>query len=344
MVRSIALTGLFVMACVAVLWIARSVFIPLTFALMLSFVFRPFVRLLERGKIPAVIGGTVVVLTLVVGAGAAVTRLAEPAATWAERLPRALQSVERKVRPLRRPVDKVSALAESVERITTIDKSRGSREVRVEEQGFVSSALETFATLAGAAVVMIIGLYFMLIWGDGMLAKVIAFVPDLRSQRRAGEVIRVIERRMSTYLGTICAINLVLGVAVAISTSALGMPNALLWGVLAAILNFVPYFGSLLGVAVLAVAALATFSDPSQAIWPPLAYLALTAFEGNIVTPVILGRQFRISPLVIFVWLVFWAWLWGVSGGILAVPLLMLIKLTCEQSPSLAPVVEFLRR
>lgn len=343
-VRSIALTGLFVMACVVALGVARAVFIPLTFALMLSFVFRPIVRGAERMKLPAALGASFVVLALVSGFGLAVMQLAEPATTWAERMPRALRTVERKVRPLRSPVDKVSALAERVQRLTDVEASNRSREVRLEGRGIMSYVIEAIGALLGGTVVMIIGLYFMLLWGDGLLARLIAFVPDLGSQRRTGQVIRAIEARMSTYLGTICAINIGLGAAVALATSLLGMPNALLWGVLAAILNFVPYLGSLVGVAVLGVASLTTFATPSEALWPPLAYFALTAVEGSILTPVVLGRRFRMSPLLIFVWLVFWAWLWGVAGGILAVPLLMLIKITCEQSPLLAPVAAFLQR
>jgi predicted PurR-regulated permease PerM len=117
-----------------------------------------------------------------------------------------------------------------------------------------------------------------------------------------------------------------------------------LWGVLAACLHYIPYVGSAIGIGIVGLASLASFPQLSDAALPPLAYLALTTIEGNVISPIILGRTFSVSPLVIFVWLVFWGWLWGIPGAVIAVPLLMLIKVTCEQSPALAPVAAFLRR
>lgn len=342
--RSLALTGLFLIACFSVLWVAKEVFIPLTFALMLSLLFQPVVRALQAAFIPRAIGSAIVIMAVLAVMTAGGMKLTEPAVEWAQRLPQAMQVLETRLRPLKKPVDKVSAFAERVERLTELHQTTDVKEVRVEQPGLASAAFEMTGELIAGAIVAIFTLYFLLVSGDALLSRIVGLVPDLRSQQRASGVVRQIERRMSSYLGTICIINGGVGLAVGMSCEFLNLPNAVLWGVLAAVLNFVPYLGAMVGIIVVGLASLVSFPHLSDAILPPAAYLAFTTVEGNVITPMVLGRAFRISPLIIFVWLVFWAWLWGVPGAIVAVPLLMLVKITCEQSDDLAGIAEFLRR
>jgi predicted PurR-regulated permease PerM len=299
---------------------------------------------MRRVGVPAALGAALVLALLTGALGYGVVRLAEPASDWVQRMPRAMRSVERKIIPLRRPVQDVSKLADRVERITDVDKKPRVREVAVDKPSLAETAVQTASDLLAGAVIMLIALYFMLIWGDRLIARLIGLIPDLRGQERTTSVMHAIERRMSAYLRTVLVINALLGAAVGASMFALGMPNPILWGVMAGLINFVPYLGSLVGVGVLALASLLTFDDISTALLPPAVYLALTALEGNIITPTVMGRTFRISPLVIFIWLVLWGWLWGLAGAVLAVPLLMLLKLTGDQSRVLGPLAVFLER
>lgn len=342
-VSSLSVSGLFVFACLAFLYFARDVFIPIALSLMLSFVFRPVVRGFEAIRLPAVAGSALVTLLVVVATALAGVRLSDPAAEWAEKLPSSLRVAERKTRPLRAPVATVTDLADRVERITQVDKGRAPQ-VRLQEPGLAGAAVSAALGMAGQAVIVLVALFFMLAWGDGLLAKMVAWVPDLREQRHAVEVIRSIERQMTAYLGTVSVINVALGGALALALAQLGMPNPMLWGALAAVLNFIPYLGSVAGIAIVAFVSLVTFDSWQAILAPPAVYLVLTALEGQVLTPIVLGRRFRMSPLVIFVWLVFWAWLWGVAGAVLAVPLLVLIKITCEQSPRLAKIARFIAR
>lgn len=340
--RSLASVGLFLIAAGGVLYLARVVFIPLTFALMLSFLLSPLVSWLERFRMPRALGAALVALALLGGVGFAVVELAEPAADWIGRSPSVLQGLERKVRPWRRPVKNVSELAERVERITQVDARKAPQEVTLEKPGMLNTALDTVWAVGAGGLVTLFALYFTLLTGDVLLGRLIAWVPDLSSQRRTAEVLTSIQKGMSRYLRTVFLINLCVGILVAGGMYVLHMPNPLLWGALALIVNFVPYVGPFVGILTVGAVALATFDSPTAALLPPLFYLVLASIEGNVITPLILGRTCELDPLMIFVWLLFWGWLWGVPGAIVAVPMLMLIRLTCERSVLLQPVAALL--
>jgi predicted PurR-regulated permease PerM len=340
--RALPVLGLFLMCVVAGLYIARVVFIPLTFALMLSFFLSPVVTWLQHRRVPRGAGAALVVGVLLAAGSVAGVELASPAADWIARSPSVLQTLERKARPWRRPVKNVSELAQRVERITQVDEHK-PQEVTLEKPGILSLALDTVWAVAAGALVTLFALYFTLLTGDVLLARVIAWVPDL-SQRRTAEVIVSIQQGMSRYLRTVLSINFVVGCAVALAMYLLGMPNPLLWGALALIVNFVPYVGPMVGILTVGAVALASFDDTTKALLPPLVYLALASVEGNVITPLILGRTCELDPLVIFVWLLFWGWLWGIAGAVVAVPMLMLIKLMCERSKVLEPVALLISR
>lgn len=342
--RSLAVVGLLLIAIGTVLYLARVVFIPLTFALMLSFLLSPVVSWLRRWRLPRAVGAAVVVTLLMAGTAFAVAELATPAADWIGRSPRVLQTLERKVRPWRRPVKDVSELAERVERITQVEQRKAPQEVTLERPGILSVALDTVWTVAAGGLVTVFALYFTLLTGDVLLARIIAWVPDLSSQRRTADVLDSIQSGMSRYLGTVFMINLGVGLAVGLGMYLLGMPNPFLWGALAALVNFVPYVGPFVGILTVSAVSVVSFPDTTSALLPPLFYLALASVEGNIITPLILGRTCELDPLVIFVWLLFWGWLWGVAGAIVAVPMLMLIKLTCEKSLFLKPIAALISR
>lgn len=341
--RTLAVVGLLCIAVGCVLYLARVVFIPLTFALMLSFLLSPAVTWLQRWHVPRSAGAALVVFALMGGVGFAVVELANPATEWIGRSPKVLQALERKVRPWRRPVKSVSELAQRVERMTQVEDKKSPQEVTLEKPGILSLALDTVWAVAAGGLVTLFALYFTLLTGDVLLARVIAWVPDL-NQRRTAEVIDSIQRGMSKYLRIVFAINFVVGCGVAVAMLLLGMPNPFLWGALAMVVNFVPYVGPFVGILTVGAVALASFDDTTAAMLPPLVYLALTSVEGNVVTPLILGRTCELDPLVIFVWLLFWGWLWGIAGAIVAVPMLMLIKLMCERSIVLHPIAALISR
>ncbi len=196
--------------------------------------------------------------------------------------------------------------------------------------------------LLGSALVVFVLLYFLLASGDLFLSKLIRVLPKLRDKKRAVQIARDTEDQISSYLITTTAINLVFGVAVGVAMYLLGVPNPVLWGVLAAITNYVPYLGALAMVAILGLVALLQFGDPGRTLLVPGVFLALNLVESMLLTPILLGQRLTLNPVVVFVGVLFWGWLWGVVGAILAVPILAAFKIVCDHVERPAPVGEFL--
>ncbi|HEX3276322.1 MAG TPA: AI-2E family transporter, partial [Gemmatimonadales bacterium] len=195
--------------------------------------------------------------------------------------------------------------------------------------------------LTGALETLIL-LYFLLAVGDLFLQKLIKVLPLLKDKKKAVAIARETEASISTYLFTVAIVNLVLGLAVAGVMLLIGMPNALLWGALAALAEFVPYIGATVLLAVLAMAGLVTFPTVGQALLVPGAYLGVNLLQSQFISPYVLGRRLTLNPVAILVGLVFWWWLWGVGGAFIAVPLLATLKIFCDHIESLAPIGEFL--
>ena len=185
-------------------------------------------------------------------------------------------------------------------------------------------------------------LYFLLAAGDLFLQKLIKVLPLLRDKKKAVAIARETEASISTYLFTVAVVNIGLGVAVTIVMLLLKMPNAVLWGSLAALAEFVPYIGATVMLGLLAMAGLVAFPDLGHALMVPGAYMAVNLVQANFVSPTVLGRRLTLNPVAILVGLVFWWWIWGVGGAFIAVPLLATFKIFCDHIESLAPIGEFL--
>ena len=188
-------------------------------------------------------------------------------------------------------------------------------------------------------------LYLLLASGDLFLQKLVHVMPTLGDKKRAVEISHEIQQNISNYLFSVTLINVGLGVVVSGGLYFMGVPNAAMWGIFVAVLNFVPYFGPVAGIILLAAVGLLTFDTSLwQALLPPAWYLLLHLLETNLVTPVLLGRRFTLNPVVIFVSLIFWTWLWGVPGALLSLPILVSIKVISDHVPAMSPVSEVLSR
>src|ERR1017187_7739722 len=197
----------------------------------------------------------------------------------------------------------------------------------------------TFLAGLGESLVL---LYLLLASGDLFLQKLVRVMPTMHDKKRAVDISHEIQQQISNYLLSVSLINLGLGIIVGGGLYWLGVPNAAMWGMMVALFNFIPYFGPVAGISLLAVVGLLTFDTVWKGLLPPAWYLLLHLLEANFITPVLLGRRFTLNPVVIFVSLIFWTWLWGMPGALLSVPILVSIKVICERFPSMSHVSELL--
>lgn len=340
-VRSIAITGLLVLAVLYTLYFARAFLLPIVLAVLLDFLLSPIIRLLKRVRIPEPAGAALVILVLLGALGAGVYSLAEPARDWMARAPESIARVQSRLEALQRPVEQVTRTAERVEAATEVEKS-GPQEVVVRGPRLSERLFGTTQSLLTGAMETIILLYFLLAAGDLFLQKLIKVLPLLRDKKKAVAIARETEASVSTYLFTLTFVNIGLGLVVTLVMTLIGMPNAVLWGSLAALAEFVPYVGATVMVALLTMAGIVNFPTMGHALLVPGAYLAVNLIQANFISPMVLGRRLTLNPVAILVGLVFWWWLWGVGGAFIAVPLLATLKIFCDHIESLAPIGEFL--
>ena len=341
-VRSLAITGLFVLAAFYTLYFARAFLLPIVVALLLDFLLSPIIRGLRRVGVPQPVGAALVLLALVGALGFAIYELAGPAKEWAARAPESLRRVEDRVRELRTPMERVTRTAEQVERATTVRRDGGPLEVTIKGPSFTERLFGTTQAFVAGALEVIVLLYFLLAVGDLFLQKLIKVLPAFHDKKTAVAIARETERSISPYLFTLTLVNLGLGLVVAAVMYLVGMPSPVLWGALAGLAEFIPYLGATALLIILTLAGLLTFDSLGHALLVPASYLAVQVIQANFVSPLVLGRRLTLNPVAILVGIVFWWWIWGIPGAFIAVPMLATFKIFCDHIEALAPIGEFL--
>ena len=186
-------------------------------------------------------------------------------------------------------------------------------------------------SVLGGVVETIVLLFMLLASGHLFMEKLVEVIPAVRDKKQATRISREIQQCVSQYLFFVGMVNVAFGALVGLSLHLLGLPNAAMWGGVAACLNFIPYFGPIVGILAVTMAGLLAFDTLGRSLLPAGAYLLLHLLEADLVTPFLLGRRYTLNPVVIFVSLLFFAWLWGVPGAVLAVPLLVTVKAVCDR-------------
>lgn len=256
----------------------------------------------------------------------------------------AVRQIEYKLGALKKPMEEMGKATALVEKMTMLNGSAKKQEIQVKQQALTDTLFnQTGEFLAGTITTMML-LYFLLASGDLFLQKLVKILPRLHDKKRAVEIVREMEHQISTYLFTVTLINIGVGIAVAAAMYALDMPNPMLWGVMACLLTYIPYLGPVIGVLTVVVVATLTFDNIGWALLIGGTYWGITIIEGTFVTPQILGHRLTLNPFVILAGLIFWGWLWGIPGTLLAVPLIASAKIFSDHIESLAPLGEFLGR
>ena len=346
----VSVTGLFVIAAFASLYFARALLIPLTLGILLFLTFRPVVRAAARRRIPAALTAATIVVGLIIAIGTVFYTLSGPVQDAAQNAPQIARQVEMRVQGLR---DSVGTMVEAAQRIQP-DEGEVAGEAPEEpdvvvlaedgegQMGMVQSVAVNVAGVLTTLLVTLVLLFFLLASGSLFYEKLVQSFDRLEDKKQALFAVHEVERDISRYLLTITIINWGLGAAIGTAMWLLGMPNPLLWLVVGAVFNYVPYAGAILGTFASFIVALLTFPTIGAALVVPAVYYALTTIEGSLITPYFVGRRLAINTVSVFLFVFVWAWLWGMWGALMAVPVLVVIKEICEHVPGGQKIANFL--
>jgi predicted PurR-regulated permease PerM len=341
-VRSFALTGILFLLVLYSLKLASTFLIPVFLAILLNFLFSSVIRALSRFHIPPPLGATLVIFALLGGLGFGIYQLALPFRDWIARFPETVRQVERKLQSIKQSVREVTKVTEQVDRLTNLSDSAKKQEVEIKRSTIGESLLAPTQEVVVGAGVMLLLLFFLLASGDLFLRKLVTILPDFHDKKLAVEISRQIEQNISLYLVTITVINICFGTAVAACMYLLGLPNPLLWGAMAGLLHFIPFLGSMVGITVVTLVGAVTLDSLATLALVPVSYLSLNLIQEYLIVPIVLGRRLLLNPVVVFLWLIFWGWLWGIPGALMAVPLLAVLKIVCDHIEQFSAIAEFI--
>jgi predicted PurR-regulated permease PerM len=339
-VGSIALTGLFILAVFYTIYFMRSILLPIVLALLLSYLLRPIIRGLAKLKIPSPVGAAFILIGLLALVGYGISALVTPAVGWLQKAPAGLTELQHKLLPVKKSVAQVTQATSEIEKLATANAETKTVEVKrhpISEMFFMRTP-----EFIASAVLLSILLYFLLVYDQVFIAKLVKLLPTLSDKKTAVGIAHDIESQVSHYLFTITAINACLGLAVGTAVGLLGLRNPIMWGMMVALLNFVPYLGALTGIICMTIGAVLSFDSLGYALIFPAVYLAFGTLEGSFITPWVMGRSLTLNPVIILLSLTFWGWMWGMVGIILAVPILAAFKIFCAHIKPMEPLAEFL--
>jgi predicted PurR-regulated permease PerM len=339
--KAIFLGGLFVLALLAAAYVASEIVLPLVFAIVLKLLLQPAMRILEQLHVPRILAALLLILALfgtIVGLG---TAISGPAGTWAAKLPEGIPRLQERLSFMREPIDTLQRFLQQVEELggtgplpNTTGSARGPT--------LLSKLFTGTRNFASGFFTTVLFLFFLLVSGDIFLHRLVEIMPRFSSKRQVVDISQQIESDISAYLVTITIMNAAVGISTGLTMWLTGVGDPILWGSVAFLLNYVPILGPTLGVLIFLLAGLLTHDTLWLALLPAGLYLGLHLIEGVSVTPTLLARRFTLNPVLVIVSLVFWFWMWGIPGAILAVPMLAITKIICDRLQSLAAFGHFL--
>lgn len=325
------LGGLFTLGVLAAVYIASSIVLPIVLALVLSLLLQPVVRLMQRAYLPRAAGALLTIVVIIGALVGLVAALSVPAATWSQKLPEGIPRLEAHLVILSGPIQALGRVIQQAERaVDTSGAKASSIEIR-RDFGLTGALFAGTRAVVDGMFTTVLVLYFLLVAGDVFLRRIVEVLPKFADKRQAVDISQQIGEDISAYLLTITAMNAAVGSAVAIAMYLCGLGDPLLWGATAFLLNYIPILGPLFGIGVFLLAGMLSFDSLWWALLPPALYFGIHLVEGQTLTPMLLARRFTLNPVLVILSLVFWFWMWGAPGAILAVPLLASLKIICDR-------------
>ena len=340
--RTFFLGGLFALGVLAALYVASSVILPVVFALVLNLLLQPGVRLLGRLHLPRAVGALLAVLLVIGAIVGLVAALSVPAANWAERLPEGIPRLEAHLQVLKGPIQALQKVIQQAEQVADAPPSRGSIVSVRRDLGITGALFAGTRSILDGLFTTVLVLYFLLVAGNIFLRRIVEILPTFSNKRQAVDISQQIQEDISAYLVTITAMNAAVGVTTAVAMYLCGLGDPLLWGTTAFLLNYIPILGPLFGVCIFVLVGMLSFESVWWALLPPALYFGIHLVEGESLTPMLLARRFTLNPVLIILSLVFWFWMWGMLGAILAVPMLAILKIISDRLRPLKALGRFL--
>jgi predicted PurR-regulated permease PerM len=320
---ALSLVVLATLASVAAIVAARAMLWPLVLAAFFALLLTTPVEALHRRRVPRTLAALVVVTLVTVALGAAVNATWEPGRQWVQAAPENLKAIEARMTPLQHTTAQIDAWAARLESLATATRARSAPAA---PPGSLSASLmATAPTVAVDLLTVFVTTLFLLVSGPRLLGSWITNTHPGATQSRL-LLVDAVRRELSKYFGSIALINIGLGAATAGLMTAFNVPNPILWGSAAAILNFVPYVGPLVTLTLLAATCLITFPTLTPTLEVLGAFLLLVTIEGQVIEPFFVGRRLRVSPLIVLLAVWVGACLWGVAGVVLAMPVVIAAK------------------
>ena len=356
-IRSLSLIVLAGLGCLFVLHWAKAIFIPVMLSLLFSYALSPVVNWLETKKIPRWLSAAVLLLFILGSVGVTAHALSDEAAKLVEALPAAASKFAQNMKAAsgKTPstLESVQKAASQIEQATQDTEpaaapTRGVMRVvvdapRINLRDYLWTGTLGLIALLGQATAVVFLTYFLMLSGDTFRRKLLKLAgPRLSSKKVTLQALHEITDQIRRYLQLQVLTSALVGVLTGLALWAIGLENAAAWGVLAGVLNLVPYLGSLAITGASALVGFLQFGNVSMALLVGGASLAIHAVVGNLLTPWLTSKTTQLSPVAVFVGLLAWGWLWGVWGLLLGVPILMMVKAVCDRVDDLKPIGEFL--
>src|SRR5665647_2121328 len=355
-IRNMSLVVLAVLASVFVLHWAKAVFIPVMLSVLFSYALSPLVNWMELKRVPRWLGAALLLLAIFSAIGSTAYSLRGEATQLVDALPAAAQKLRQAVKPRSGKADSAletvqkaaSQLEQAARENATPGSNRGATRVVVEASGFdvkdyLWSGTVGLLTLMGQTAVVVFLTYFLMISGDTFRRKLVKLAgPRLSSKKITLQALNEVTGQIQRYLQVQLFTSALVGVMTWLALLAIGLDNAAVWGIVAGVLNLVPYVGSVIMATASALVAFLQFGSLNMALAVGGISLLIHTVVGNLVTPWLTSRSSQMSPVAVFVGLLAWGWLWGVWGLLLGIPILMIVKAICDRVDDLKPIGEFL--
>lgn len=321
----LATIGIFILLLFACLYYSRGLLLPIMASAIIATALAPVTKKARALGSPNWVTALILVGVIIGVAALAITLLANPVSEWVSRAPEIGAAIKSKLQVFDAPLAAIRELQNSL-------SAPAADQVKVESQltELAVSAIAILTPAASQAVLFIVSLIFLLVGQHELRNIIVSMLPSRDAKLRCLKIFKDVEHNIASQLGVVTLINIGLGVVVGVGTWMIGFPNPWIFGLVAAILNYIPYIGPAIMVAVLFVVGLVVFPTLGEAMVAPSGFVVLTAIEGQFVMPTLVGRKLTLNPLAIFLSVAFWAWMWGPFGAFLAVPLCIVGLVTMD--------------